>query len=1436
VRRGTSAWVAALFVPTLTAAVAVPGRATSTTTSRSTPLRNVGAIDGVDAPRDHPVGHEGDEGLVLAPATSETVAGRGECLPGAAVREFDIVALAVDITLNRYGDHDPDGFMYALAGRVDEVRAAERQRAEAVSLGLQGDVIQPLVLRVLPGECMRVRLTNELEDQPASFHLHDSALVVRGGAGPAVAANPAALAAPNATVEYEWMIAADEPEGTHVFHSHGNPRFQSGHGLFGAVVVEPTGSSWSDPRTGEPETTAWDAVIQPSGGPSFREFVLLYHEIGDEDYRVLDAADKQLPQVDPTTSAYRPGSRAINYRSEPFYNRLTLGAEHAGHVDESLAYSSYSYGDPATPIERTYVGEPVKERVVHAGSEVFHVHHVHGGSVRWRRQPGAGPTGFGGGLDKHPDVLPGPSERTDSQTIGPSETFDVDHECSAGGCQQSAGDYLIHCHIAHHYFAGMWGIWRVYNTLQGGDSSTDTMAPLPLLPDRSGTASPAVTSDELDAAALGRAVDSLPPAGAPKSDDASVFDWITEGGRILGEPETTDEWPGYRSPEPGARRPILFDRATGQPAYPMLRPHLAARPPFAPGNGPAAHVDRPRADGRSPPPGADGPGSLCPEGTELRTLSMRAVELPVPINDRIGLTDTLGTLFVLAEDEAALEENPELRTPLAVRANAGEDCIDVVLTSAVPDNANHEFSKVSAHVHFMQFDPQVSDGVVTGFNFEQTIRPFAQEGEVLTADAAAGDGRVFVANADRFSPGAFVAVGIEDGVALEIRRIETINAGGEIVLDRALERPHPAGGIVSSEFVRYRWYPDVQVGTSYFHDHVNGIRTWQHGLIGAIVVEPPGATYHDPVTGAPVSSGAIADIRVPDDTPVSADVSGSFREFVCFIQDPSRLTGVDRSPGANINLRAEPLERRDLPVEGLFSSAIVGDPVTPLPKAYVGDPVVVRITVGGTNEIHTWHIDGHWFRDEPWSLMADAVTTTHVGISERKDVTIPAAGGPQQRPGDYMYSDGRALKLQEGAWGLLRVVPGPAGGELEALPGHDPPTRAPPPVCPADAPVRRYSIAAVEAKLPMRGAETGRAFVDAASADSVLAGAEPVTPLVLRATTGDCIEVTLANLLPPGSDPVSLHADGLAYDPADSGGIAAGLMPDQSVALGGERTFTFYAHPEYGDGAKLLRDGADIAHSPRLGLYGAIVVSPTGATFESDQGWSTVVHGADGRSWRDAVLFMHDEDDAIGTHRMPYTTKVRGAAGLNYADGDPGPVVEAYAGEMLELHVLAPWSEQLQVFSLEGHRWPLQRRMEGTTHVGSVAVGGLESITVVPDGGAGGDAQLPGTYWFGNHREPYAEAGMKGLLVVHDRCAPIASLQPLAADPAPCAATAGAVTTSEPTSSSVSPPSSASPASPDGSSGGVAWTFVAIGATVFAALGVAVVVRRRRLSRVTPRG
>lgn len=43
----------------------------------------------------------------------------------------------------------------------------------------------------------------------------------------------------------------------------------------------------------------------------------------------------------------------------------------------------------------------------------------------------------------------------------------------------SRGDFLYHCHIGHHYIGGMWGLWRVFDTLQRDLAKLPDMAEPP---------------------------------------------------------------------------------------------------------------------------------------------------------------------------------------------------------------------------------------------------------------------------------------------------------------------------------------------------------------------------------------------------------------------------------------------------------------------------------------------------------------------------------------------------------------------------------------------------------------------------------------------------------------------------------------------------------------------------------------------------------------------------------------------------------------------------------------------------------------------------------------------------------------------------------------------------------------------------------------------
>ena len=486
----------------------------------------------------------------------------------------------------------------------------------------------------------------------------------------------------------------------------------------------------------------------------------------------LNRKGDMLPQRDAHTDTYRPAARLLNYRSEPHGTRLEMQEHLVGFADESQGYGSYTFGDPATTIPRSYLGDPAKFRMV-GGSEIVHSHHLHGGSIRWARQPGTSkldPTLSKNGPVKFP-MINDVSDRLDVQSIGPSEIFDEVIEGGSGGLQALAGEFVFHCHIPQHYVTGMWGFWRVYNTLQAPGFQTDVMKPLVELPDRKGKIKAAVSSDKL----VGTTVDwyggkkweitkdktdwkanpvkvsikdwveyMLPPQGLPgktedqvkqaKANDPTVVNWKWEGALALNEPETPHKWADYVSPAPLKRPPVTFDPQTGKLAFPWLRPHLGKRPPFAPNHGGAPwlepfHVREDGTKGTEPPkPGEQGPWSLCPENSPRKFFTTHSITLPITLKPATAktaaLVDPIGMIYVLHEEEAEVRKDPKKQVPLVIRGNV-YDCVDVIFKNEIPDDARTGWAnKINLHPHFFQFDTSASDGPTIGFSYDMSLRAF----------------------------------------------------------------------------------------------------------------------------------------------------------------------------------------------------------------------------------------------------------------------------------------------------------------------------------------------------------------------------------------------------------------------------------------------------------------------------------------------------------------------------------------------------------------------------------------------------------------------------------------------------------------------------------------------------------------------------------------
>ncbi|WP_437573985.1 copper oxidase [Sorangium sp. So ce887] len=267
----------------------------------------------------------------------------------------------------------------------------------------------------------------------------------------------------------------DRTLNTSFSHDHFSPSSHQQHGLYLALVIEPTGSVWRDPETGtvfgsraDGGPTSFRADILPPDGSTqrpFREynlaladFALLYDECDDPVNPpttqeaplplAVDHRDVLAPEV---ISAADPGGGLMNYRNEPIPLRIAERDCRTGRVKQKRGeegemhnvFSSHVHGDPYTPVLSAHEGDDIRVRLIQGAQEEQHVFTVHG--QRWFKEFSDPDSGYSNG-----------------QPIGLSEHFEfgLTPPVSARG-DSGPGDYLYQSATTDDLWDGIWGIMRV---------------------------------------------------------------------------------------------------------------------------------------------------------------------------------------------------------------------------------------------------------------------------------------------------------------------------------------------------------------------------------------------------------------------------------------------------------------------------------------------------------------------------------------------------------------------------------------------------------------------------------------------------------------------------------------------------------------------------------------------------------------------------------------------------------------------------------------------------------------------------------------------------------------------------------------------------------------------------------------------------------------
>jgi len=672
--------------------------------------------------------------------------------------------------------------------------------------------------------------------------------------------------------------------------------------------------------------------VTPDRDQPFREFTIIFH---DE-----IAAVQAFPQFeDPVLSFTLHSVRdafAINYGTggigaEILANRVGVGPM-ATCIDckyEEFFLSAWTVGDPAMIVDKpanapctpddirngnpctpapgfkatkaffpedpsnvyhSYMGDHVKFRNLHAGSDDHHIFHLH--AHQWLKTPDS---------DK--------STYMDSQAIGQGTgfTYEIAHNGS-GNRNQTVGDSIFHCHFYPHFAQGMWSMWRVHDVFESGtvlDKNGRPATGSRALPDAeilAGTPIPALVP-----------LPTLAMAPLPQAQATIVGGQVQiTGNGNPGYPFFIAALAGQRPPKApldtaddgGLPRHIILNGTavsvenrldfnkelltanaqaipeTGTPVevaamnYHAIRNHASFKP-----DGTAATFitnGRPQIAGA---PFAD--PCIDDNGTPIgqaRYYKAAAFQMDIKLN-KAGWHFPQSRLLALWEDVNPTLSGARPPEPFFFRANTN-DCITFYHTNLVPHiyevddfQVRTPTDIVGQHIHLVKFDVTASDGSGNGFNYEDgTFAP----GEVVE--------RIEAINAN----GGLIPFGGGPRVHLEAEAHPFFGVGPDLNGDGV-------GDWLGAQTTVQRWFADDVLNnanqdrtlrTVFTHDHFGPSTHQQTGLYAGLVIEPKNSQWRHPETGV------FFGTRVTDGGPTSwrADIimptaSQSYREYLLEFAD-----------------------------------------------------------------------------------------------------------------------------------------------------------------------------------------------------------------------------------------------------------------------------------------------------------------------------------------------------------------------------------------------------------------------------------------------------------------------------------------------------------------------------------------------------------------------
>ncbi|WP_404430611.1 cell wall-binding repeat-containing protein [Microbacterium lacus] len=809
------------------------------------------------------------------------------------------------------------------------------------------------------------------------------------------------------TIKERWF--ADYELRTVFTHDHHFAGSQQNRGLFSALIVEPVGFDSRHPYTGE-----WlQPINQADNAAAAGQPVCVTACIGRAHGAAMDLIGPSSPSTTP--DAWTPDDfREFGVAIADFVPLFTASATHADILD------------PLNAIEPP-------------------------------RQPLRAPEGDQGGMAINYRAAP----LIDRQFAGPPPAAPTSPGVPLTDEQLAAAGWVD---PAYAFSSRVWGdpdtpILRAnrgdtvrYRLIQGSHEEMHnfTVHGLRWKNDQADPASPYINARPIGVSEAFNIEDVAVDCGLGSS--GTCF-WPAEGDAprvadfMYGGPGVEDLWFGVW----GIMR--VFDQTSGNGGLLPLPDNNVALPlgnPLPPPN-PSEQV--PQAV----------PTPSCPIGAPVQAYSVTAIDHEIVYN-RYGDHDPYGLAYVLTEDVEAVRSGAKPLEPLVLRVNEG-DCVEVTLHNEVdwahfnqhgrlgtldgdspmplepvfpserePEEPDEEpgdedwrgvpwvaGNRVSLHPSLLRYDVRTSDGTTVGYNFDQTAGPGQSVQYTWFADEV------------------------------------------------TYQDPNAAPALTDGELgvVPLLAYGDVR-GTRH------------HGLLASIVVGPRDALYHDPITGERVHSGVQVDVDPLGD-------GADYRDAAIFLHNGLNIRNAAGEPVLDpiigdwpdkgeraINYRNAPIHHRlglPHPIIDKFADPAVdpvgppftddgfgqdlanifrttyavdvgagpqplGDPDTPIVRAYQGDPLRVHV-LASSDRARTvqFAVQGHnWLEHAFDAGSVRSGVQGSIATGSAHTLHMEAAGGALQAVGDYRYGvENGTMGLSAGSWGLVRVYQQPAPGTERTL-------------------------------------------------------------------------------------------------------------------------------------------------------------------------------------------------------------------------------------------------------------------------------------------------------------------------------------------------------------------------------------------------------------------